>query len=532
MTISLLSLSQLLTAEEEFQRDYVGIVKTVLDLFDRQGIEVSRDDLNSTSLADLKDLKTPNAYRFQLRFVEFGISLVETLKVARDPLLRKQIVDMARWATRPAARADALLALASQSNPDHLPVFKEALSDPNSGIVFAAIEALQLWNRPEAASAITTARNLKWSPLLTVFAAQALVSLGDRSEMQTLWDGLSSPSWIVRAMAARYVGDYGQASDLPRVLQALAREAPPSLAKSTSRVEERTEFVVAELGIAALKLISKKEKTVSYSPATPGWKDEAEVKYSVGPGGVVEVEPLIIIPPRLRIQSTTAEVIRIDNELLRLAEMYLNLPVEKSVELVEPNLEDLFKLVTPAGYALRLRYAPDLTYLMVEAFAGTGDLRLRGVLEQLARSATNAHGRSAALVALAYRRNSSDVTLIEQALRSSDKIVRFGGLEAAEAGQFKEVLPVLTEIANGDSSPAFRVYASYILAKLGHPAGYPHLISATDNTDWPSRAMAFWFLGRYGDTKDYALMLDRMGHEKNPFVQTEICLAALRLTPL
>ena len=71
-----------------------------------------------------------------------------------------------------------------------------------------------------------------------------------------------------------------------------------------------------------------------------------------------------------------------------------------------------------------------------------------------------------------------------------------------------------------------------VLAKFGDASARLTLINRINDVDWPARAMAFWYLGRFGELSDYTLVLSRLGSEQNPFVQAEIALAALRLAPL
>jgi HEAT repeat protein len=107
-----------------------------------------------------------------------------------------------------------------------------------------------------------------------------------------------------------------------------------------------------------------------------------------------------------------------------------------------------------------------------------------------------------------------------------------GAMEAIEAGRFKSALPQVSTIAGADPSPALQIYAMQVLAKFGNPSGDQLLLSRINDTDWPARAMAFWYLGRYGSSDDYTQVQSRLVVEENPFVKSEIALACLRLAPL
>ena len=495
-----------------------GTTQTLIRLLEQQDrTQIDPEDYESTSLHELIRLGTPAGYRIKLRYLEFGMALVEALRVSRDEELQRRLVEMAQWARDPQVRAEAIITLASLSNPAHKKYFREAILDSKVGIRFAAVEALRAWNQPEALDLLRLAKDRDWSPFMQVFAAQALLSLGEKDAIDVLWRSLDHNSWVVRAMAARYLGDFAPAEDYDRLASALNRET-------------RNDFVLAELSIAALKLISKKGDTVSYSPATPGWRQNEVVQYTLGEDDVVELEPLVIVPPRLRIPRSLQIASKINTELLRLVRERLEEPLDP-IQAQDPIREELASLVTPTGFALNVRY-DQLSYLMVEALGGTNDPLLRSELLTLARDNRNPLVRATALISLAYSRDPTDLYLIQDALNDKSAIVRFGAMEAIDVGRFRDALPSLTSIVNEDPSPALQVFALQLLAKFGDPSGRHQLITRLSDPDWPARAMAYWYLSRYGREEDFTLVVSRLGIEDNPFVLAEITLAALRLAPL
>lgn len=495
-----------------------GVTQTLIELLDKQDKAIiTAEDYQSTSLHELIQMGTPAGYRLKLRYLSFGVSLVEALKAARDQDLRKRLIEMVQWSRNPTVRAEAIVTLASLYDPAHRKFLKEALLDSKVGIRFAAVEALQLWGQPEAVTLLKMAMGRDWSPLMQVFAAQALLALGDQSGLDVLWKGLDHQSWVVRAMSARYLGDYAAADDYTKLSAYLNRE-------------NKNDFVIAELSLAALKLISKKGEKVSYSPASKEWKEHEEVKYHYGKDNVIDLEPLIIVPPQLRIPPSHRVAAKINTELLRLIRDRLDTPLDK-LEAQDPILEELNSMVTPTGFALKTRYA-ELSYLVVEALGGTSDLLLRAELQRLARDAANPLVKANALIALAYSRNDVDLYLIQEAINHKSPIVRMGAMEAIEVGRFKAALPSVLTIAGADPSHALQIYAMHVLAKFGHPSGYQLLLGRLSDTDWPARAMAFWYMGRYGTPQDYTQVQARLVSEDNPFVKSEIALACLRLTPL
>ncbi len=508
-----------------YNQDMNGITQTLLALLNqKEGTKITADDYESTSMRQLITLGTPAGYRIKLRYLNFGISLVEALKISRDPELRRRLIEVVQWSRNPEVRAEAITTLASFYDPSHKKFLKESLLDSKVGIRFAAIEALQVWGQPDALPLLQQTMVRDWSPLMRVFAAQAVLSMGDQSGLETLYKGLDHDSWLVRAMSARYLGDYGKPDDYQKLVSYLRRE------------NNRNDYVVAELSISALKLISKKGEKVSYSPFTPGWRDNAEVAYTIGKDKVIDMEPLVIVPPRLRIPKSLQIAAEINNQLLNLIKNRLESQLDP-IQQQDPVLQDLNAMVTPAGFALKMRYS-EISYLVIEGLAGTTDGVLKSELERLARAQPDKPNggnpliRATAIVALSYERDPFVLNLIQEGLTDKNAIVRFGSMEGIEAGRFTGALPSLYAIATGDPSPALRIYAMQVLARFGDPSGRQMMLTHLIDPDWPSRALTYWFLGRYGEQSDYALMMARLPVEDNPFVKAEIALGALRLAPL
>jgi len=262
-----------------------GVTQTLIALLDKQDrTRIDPEDYESTSLRQLITFATPAGYRLKLRYLEFGMSLVEALKVSRDEEIRKRLIEVAQWSRRPRVRAEAIITLAGFYNPEHKKYFKSAILDGKIGIRFAGIEALQTWNQKDTLSLLYMAMDRDWSPLMQIHAAQALLSLGQEEAIAILWKFFDHNSWVVRAMAARYLGDYGKPDDYQKLNRALIKET-------------KNDYVVAELAVASLKLISQKDEKVSYSPASAKYRENQEVAFTIGKGGVVELEPLIIVPP-------------------------------------------------------------------------------------------------------------------------------------------------------------------------------------------------------------------------------------------
>lgn len=493
------------------------VASILLQLINAQekGDVVSPTDYEFTSLKELIELGTPAGYRIALRTTELGVPLVEALKLSRDQTLLDRLFELSQWSANDKVRAEALITAASFSDPDDLRYIQYALANQNSTTLrLAAIEALELWSRPEGQVILRDLVTNAWSPLARVLAAKALLAQEDMSVLPVLQKSLEDRSWIIRALAAHYLGDYGTGDDLQNVLAKFNQET-------------QNDFVKAELAIAALKLLPK-------SKSPPALK---KVVIQTGKGGVdyemrngaIEMAPLVLRPPRLFIDDRTLNAQNINNKLLDLIKNRLDGVLDDASK-NDPNLQDLYQMVTPLGFALQTRYS-QLSVLVAEGLAGTTDPFLRIQLAQLGRSSTNSLTRATAILSLGYGRNQEDDRVILDGLNSQDAIVRFGALEALQAGQLTQFRPELTSIASNDPVPAFRMFATQILIQWGYAGARNVMLSNVDNPDWPARAMAFWYLGRYGDERDVDLARSRLGSEKNLFVLAEMVLATERLAP-
>jgi HEAT repeat protein len=492
------------------------VSSTLLELIDRQEEgAITASDYDATSLGVILRLGTPAGLRLQLRYRELGVSLVEALKLSRDQDLLVRLIELAKWSDRRSVRSEALVTVAAFADPADLSHFRAALIDQDVGIRFAAVEALQKWGGDEALPLLSEAAADKWSALIRVFAAQAALSLGDKTAIGALYAALQDRSWIVRAMAARYLGDYAPADDYPILLKVVSQES-------------RNDFVAAEAAIATLKLLARKSDSPVPAPErrpAPG----SEGRYRVSSDDVVEMEPLVIRPPRLHIPESVRIAQSINNRLVQLIQSRLDVPMDPQLA-SDPNLQDLNKMATPEGLALQIRYGT-LSVAVAEGLAGTTDAILRSQLTHLAESSRNSLTRATALLSLAYARDDRDIPLLTRALRSEDEIVRFGAIEAIQAGRFREATGDLVGVASSDNVPIFRLYAIQVMLELGEPAARNMLLGHDTDDDWPSRAMTFWLLGRYGESADHGFVVSRFTSETNSFVLAELALAAQRLAP-
>ncbi len=171
---------------------------------------------------------------------------VRALAQDPDPALRERLVRLARWERSAEVRGTALVALARLKDLKDERTLNEALAHTDPAVRFGAMEALLSWGRPEkAVPLLRLAAEHDRQPLLRVYAAGGMARLGDAGGLEKLREFLNSPEWTARAMAARYLGDYGADQDYEMLLSRLDREGS-------------NEFVSAEYAIAALKIFVRK----------------------------------------------------------------------------------------------------------------------------------------------------------------------------------------------------------------------------------------------------------------------------------
>jgi hypothetical protein len=198
-------------------------------------------------IGDLLAVGSPVGFSLRNRFLNLGIPLAEAFARNPDPAFRAQLLELSRWDRDGESRANALIALAKTHELKYLQVFNEALIHLDPGVRFGALEALVVWDHPKQAMPLLAAASERDSePLLRVYASAGLARMGDTAGLHRLRAFLDSPSWLVRALAAKYLGELGEAQDYDDLLGRIDREVG-------------NDFVVAEFCVSALKLYPKKK---------------------------------------------------------------------------------------------------------------------------------------------------------------------------------------------------------------------------------------------------------------------------------
>lgn len=532
--------------EKSDQSLYTGvdpqIIQKLIDLLEEEKLGVEETGEDSPSLRKVRTLVTPEGLELKNRYTRLGVALSEALgwedikriRVISEQNLKQRLTTVARWDTTPTVRAIALIALASVKEKSDLVYFQEALWSRDIGIRFAAIEALGRWKLEGAVEALRTLAEKDDSLLIRVTATSALLQLGESNALQGLRNFLDHSDWLVRSLAAKGIGEWGNYEDYDLLLSRLSRE----------QIQTSNEFVVSELSIAALKLFplklqkikeeeerKKEEKLRKKKGLPPLPKIEKPILRAKTPA--YELEPLVVTAPRLKLPARELGDARINFQLLNIIQNLQDKEdVRISKELVEKSLthEELNKLVTPMGIRLRARYNI-LGFLLTEGLAGTKDLGILQQLVRMAREAKSPNIRSFALGALAYSRDRNHLYLFQEALKSPEFQDRFAALEALEIWGYEDAIPTLIGVYKLESEPVLKVYAAQAILRLGNPLGKDFLIQSLDENDWVPKAMAFRYLGEMGNSNDFYKILSYLGGQYKTFVQAELTSSLLRLYP-
>lgn len=223
------------------------ITNALVDLLenkDRYRIDLSKAE--GTPIGEILTVGSPIGYSLRNRYLNIGVPIAEALSRDTDPVFREKLVTLARWDQNAETRAAALVAVAQSQDLRDLDIFREALVHLNPAVRFGALEALLVWGHPEKSLPLLAAASERdYEPILRVYAAAGLARLGDTAGLHRLRAFLDDGQWLVRAMAGRYLGDYGTAEDYGILVGRIGRE-------------QTNDFVVAEYCIAALKLFPKK----------------------------------------------------------------------------------------------------------------------------------------------------------------------------------------------------------------------------------------------------------------------------------
>jgi HEAT repeat protein len=479
----------------------------------------SGDVAGVTPIGDLINLGSPIGYEMRNRYLNIGVPLADAFATSADPTFREQLIQIARWDANSESRANALLALARWHEYGDLQIFNEALVHIDPGVRFAAMEALVVWgHKREAEALLGAAADRDPEPILRVYASAGLARLGDPAGFARLRQDLDDASWVVKSMAAKYLGDFGTAEDYSVILKRIDAESG-------------NDFVVAEFCVSALKLYPKFKaaqgravqatKRLGEEPLNGDLLVDAEDAYAL--------EPLLVTAPRLQAQVDLIDP-RIDQQLLRMLQSHMNERPNATAQL-DSSIATLAKLTTVTGYNLQTRYT-QLSFLLTEGLAGTTDYQLQTALETVARQAKNVQSRAAAMVALAYAKDTRFLLLFQGAMSASESVtVRFAGLECLMVlGESASQLQI-GNAARSDKSIPLQIYAAAEMWRSGDVLGRELLIRLYKSSDWLTRAMAYHYFGELGSGDEYVRLQREIDGEQDPEVKAELLSALVKLTP-
>ncbi len=497
-----------------------AITTTLVDLLDHKDKEkIDLSQSAGTPVGDILQVGSPIGYALRNRYLNIGIPISEALSRDPDPDLRAKLITLARWDSDPETRSAALITVAQAHDPKDLQIFNEALVFLDPAVRFGALEALQVWGHVQQSAPLLAAASEKDAePILRVYAAQGLARLGDPNGLQKLRQFLDDPSWIVRAMAGRYIGDFGTAEDYDIIVGRIGRETG-------------NDFVVAEYCIAGLKLYPKKKAAEEASqkiaelvgkPPKPAPRgaipDPMETAF--------QLEPLVITAPRAQLGTTPIDP-QINGNLVRLLQQRMDArPTPQDT--LDASIGNLNKLTTLTGYNLKVRYT-ELGFLLTEGLAGTTDYQLASELEKAVRLGTNPQTRAAALVALAYTHDAQYIPLMQSAIQDPNVTVRFGALEALLINGDPSVQLMVGNMARTDQSLPIQIYAAAGMWRMGDIFGREILERLYQNPDWFVRAMSTHYLGELGKGDEYRRLMLQLPGETEPAVKAELADALLRL---
>jgi HEAT repeat protein len=480
----------------------------------------SGDISGGTPIGDILSLGSPIGYEMRNRYLNIGVPLADAFSASSDPTFREQLVQIARWDANAESRANALIAVARAHEYGDMQIFNEALVHIDPGVRFAAMEALVVWNhKREAEALLGAAADRDPEPILRVYAAAGLTRLGDPAGLARLRQALDDPSWIIKSMAAKYIGDFGTAEDYTILLNRIDGEVG-------------NDFVVAEFCVSALKLYPKfkaAQKVAVQPTKRLGADEKPNGDLLVDAEDAYALEPLLVTAPRVAAQVDPIDP-RIDTQLLRMLESHMNERPNSAAQL-DASIATLGRLTTLTGYNLETRYT-QLSFLLTEGLAGTTDYQLQTALEKVARQARNIQSRAAALIALAYAKDTRYLLLFQSALSPSETAtVRFAGLESLMVLGLDNSQLQIGNAARADKSIPIQIYAAAEMWRSGDILGRELLIRQYKSADWLTRAMCYHYFGELGAGDEYVRLQREVDGEQDPEVKAELLAALVKLTP-
>ena len=193
-------------------------------------------NMAGTPFEELLSVGSPAGFQLRNRYLNPGVPLAEALAQDSDPALRERLNSLARWERSAEVRATALIALSRLKDEKDERTLHEAMAHRDPAVRFGAMEALLGWGRPDKAVVLLKlASENDAQPLLRVYAAGGMARLGDEGGLAKLRRFLDSTDWTTRALAACYLGDYGEGKDYDLILERIDKEASNEFVRDTAK---------------------------------------------------------------------------------------------------------------------------------------------------------------------------------------------------------------------------------------------------------------------------------------------------------
>ncbi|MBI5883271.1 MAG: HEAT repeat domain-containing protein [Elusimicrobia bacterium] len=190
----------------------------------RQDARPSTEEELMASGGPLGKLTTATGFKLLTRYTELGFLLTEGLAGVKDLQLAAELERTVKLGTNKQTRAAAMVALAYTKDQRYLSLFLSGLQDQRVTVRFAAVESLLILGGPSARFPLMNAARDDLSPAVRVYAAQGLWRNGDPYGREILLRLYQDQDWLVRAMAARYLGELGSGEDYRKLMIELTRE--------------------------------------------------------------------------------------------------------------------------------------------------------------------------------------------------------------------------------------------------------------------------------------------------------------------
>lgn len=177
------------------------------------------------ALQEIIKLKTPSGFALNIRYTDIRYLLTEGLAGTRNYTLISRLESIFRNTPDSGIKAFALVALGHDPSRMDVAVFRDALNTVNNiQTRFGAVEGLAAQNNPMVKGILADAAQSDPSMVVRLFAAQALGRWGDPQGVDLLRRSLNHEDFVVRFLAAYYLGQLGDDGDFERILINLERE--------------------------------------------------------------------------------------------------------------------------------------------------------------------------------------------------------------------------------------------------------------------------------------------------------------------